>query len=285
MTKLIFIFPTLIFFINYSYANQALGKIEYDERGLPLINILIDNQPHKAMLDTGSSQGLHLYKKSLLKIIKNKNYNAKKEKPLKTSDLAGNIKVVPAWTLQNLKISEAIFSNVKIVGFKPWGLSIGGKLPDSEVVGLGLFDKHIIHMDFKNHFLKLLSGLPNNINSWAAFSLQKSSSGLIVKASTGEHNLSLILDTGASHSFIFSDTLPQKTKLYGCNRIDPQASKKDCDTAQLVLIDSNGKRETEFAIVIEPPAFEDFDGVLGMKFLQGHETILDLSTNTLYINR
>ena len=285
MTKLMFIFSTFIFFINYSYAHQALGKIEYDERGLPLINVLIDKQPHKTMLDTGSSQGLHLYEKSLSKIITNKNYNAKKEKPHKTSDLNGNIKVVQAWTLQNLKVSEVMFSNVQVVGFKPWGLSIGGKLPDSEVVGLGLFDKHIIHMDFKNHFLELLSGLPNNINSWTAFSLQKSSSGLIIKASTGEHNLSLILDTGASHSFIFSDTLPQKTELYGCNRIDPQASKEECDTAQLVLIDSNEKRKTEFAIVIDAPPFKDFDGVLGMKFLQGHETILDLSTNTLYINR
>jgi len=270
---------------NNAYANQALGSIDYDERGLPIVNVIIDSNPYKLMLDTGSSMGLHINEESLFALISNIKYQAKKEKPYKSSDINGDIKLTETWTLQNLTVSEATFNNVGVVILEPWGWSVGDKLPESEVMGLGLFDRHIVHMDFKNNVLDLLSQLPGNIHEWEAYSLKDTYSGLMIDALTGNNDLSFILDTGASYSFIFSESIPKKASVYGCNKIEPKALSTDCETTAVTLTDSYGNRKEEFAYIVDTPKPEEFDGLLGMNFLRGRETILDLNTSTLYLSK
>ncbi|EDR2261811.1 hypothetical protein GQC19_005442, partial [Salmonella enterica] len=39
--------------------------LRYDERGLPLTDVIIDGKMHTLMLDTGSSTGGHFYERGL----------------------------------------------------------------------------------------------------------------------------------------------------------------------------------------------------------------------------
>ncbi len=283
--KKMFCCSILMTLMNNSYANQALGNIEYDERGLPIVNVIINSNSHKLMLDTGSGMGLHIIEESLFALISDAKYQAKKEKPYKSSDIDGNIKLTETWTLQNLTVSEGIFNDVGVVKLEPWGWSVGDNLPESEVMGLGLFDKRIMLMDFKNNFLGLLSELPGNISEWEAYSLKDTSAGLVISALKGKNNLSFILDTGASYSFIFSESIPKNTSVYGCDKIEPKALPTDCDTTAVLLTNSDGNKKEEFAYIIDTPKHDEFDGLIGMSFLRGRETILDRHTSTLYIRR
>ncbi|CDM92157.1 hypothetical protein [Xenorhabdus bovienii] len=283
-------FSLLIFlFSGISMADLPTDfwRLRYDERGLPLIDIKIDNKYHTLMLDTGSGEGMHLYKHSIEKLVANPSLKATHESPRKLIDVSGGENNVSVWKINRLLISNIPFDNVEVVGFKPWGLTIGGEQPINEVLGRGMFHNRLVMMDFKNDRLQMLEHLPADINNWSSYPLEKTKSGLRITAYMGNTPLHLIVDTAASHSILFSNRLPVGTLFLGCRAIDPESSNSECRVTKINLIDEKGKFRDDLVIVPNglTPKELDFDGLLGMNFMRYHQVIIDMRKSVFYINR
>lgn len=286
MTR-IFIFLILISLNCMADTITDSWRLRYDERGLPLIDVKIADRYHTLMLDTGSGQGLHLYLYNLEAIIANPSIDAIKITSRRMIDITGLDNNIPVWKIDKLRISNTIFHNVEAAGFKPWGLTVGGKQPISEVLGLGIFQDQKILIDFKNDKLKTLENLPANIQNWSSFPIKKTDSGLRISVNANQKKLNLIIDTAASHSFLFSDRLPKNMKFSGCRSIEPEASNLDCTVAKITLKDNKDKITNSLAMVTNSvtPKELDFDGLLGMNFMRGHQIIIDTKKQILYLRK
>lgn len=273
--------------ISMAESPADFGRLRYDERGLPLIDVRIDNRLHTLMLDTGSGEGIHLYKHDLDNLVANPNLEATEQAPRRLMDVSGGENNVSAWKISRLFISNIPFDNVEMVSFKPWGLSLGGDVPVNEVMGLGLFRERRVLMDFKNDRLQLLAELPSDIKKWSSYPIEPTASGLRVTASAGDKPLHLIVDTAASHSLLFSDRLPPGLLFSGCRDIEPEASNLDCRVTKIAFTDREGTTRDDLAVVTlgATPQELDFDGLLGMKFMRGHQVIIDMPERLLYIGR
>lgn len=277
----------LFFYLLFAFSSVCFSAdswhLRYDDRGLPLVDLRIENRLHTLMLDTGAGESLYLYRNNISVLEKNKKLRMTRQEPLRLIDISGHKTYVNAWKVENLTISKTLFKEIKIIDFKPWGLSIGGEQPVTEVVGLGIIFNRIILMDFSNDRIDLLDGLPIDINNWSSYAVDINSSGIKIPVTSGNKKIKLILDTAASHSILFSDSLSEKKTYQGCSVIDPNASDSDCRVAMVILPDNtvvNG-------IVTDgiPSGQLDFDGLLGMNFLRGHKVIVDYPGKKIYISR
>ncbi|EEI4449515.1 hypothetical protein ACH8KY_001371 [Salmonella enterica subsp. enterica serovar Braenderup] len=124
-------------------------SLRYDERGLPLTDVIIDGKMHTLMLDTGSSTGLHFHERGLNELVSVSGLGTTRLEDRRFIDISGNEIRVPVWKLNHLIISGIRFNNIEIIPFKPWGLSIGNQKPVNEVMGLGLFHDRRFMVDFR----------------------------------------------------------------------------------------------------------------------------------------
>lgn len=102
-------------------------SLRYDERGLPLTDVIIDGKMHTLMLDTGSSTGLHFHERGLNELVSVSGLETTRLEDRRFIDISGNEIRLPVCNLNHLIISGIRFNNIEIVPFKPWGLSIGNK--------------------------------------------------------------------------------------------------------------------------------------------------------------
>lgn len=279
----------VLLFFGFSVSSLATDfwRLRYDERDLPLIDVRIIDRLYTLMLDTGSGEGMHLYKHNLEKLVANPSLKATQQAPRRLIDVSGGENEVSAWKINRLFISNIPFDDVETVSFKPWGLSMGGEQPVSEVLGLGLFHNRRVLMDFKNDRLQMLDHLPTDIGDWSSYPVEKTASGLRITASVSNMPLHLIVDTAASHSLLFSDRLPSGTLFSGCRVIEPEASNLDCRVTKIIFTDDKGNSRDDLAVVTNgaTPQELDFDGLLGMKFMRGRQVIIDMPERMLYISR
>ncbi|SMG12989.1 aspartyl protease family protein [Cedecea sp. NFIX57] len=278
----------MLFFSDVCIASAPADfwRLRYDERGLPLADVRINNRFHTLMLDTGSGEGLHLYKHNLYTLIANIGLKITQKAPRRMIDVSGGESTSPSWNIHELTISDVQFDDVEAVELKPWGFNLGGDVPTNEVMGLGVFHDRRVLIDFKNHRLQMLDSLPSEVNKWSSYPIKQTESGLRVTAFAGITPLHLIVDTGASHSLLFSDRLPANTLFSGCKTLEPEASNLDCRVAELSITDNEGKTSNNLAIVSSSPTPQeiDFDGLLGMNFMRERQVILDMIEGRLYIN-
>lgn len=262
--------------------------LRYDERGLPLTDVKIAGRMHTLMLDTGSSTGLHLYKRELVDLISAPVLDTIRLEDRRFIDVQGKESRVPVWNFNHLLISGMRFNNVEIVPFEPWGLSIGNKQPVNEVMGLGLFHNNRVLLDFKKNRLWPIY-IPSDMDKsyrWSSYPAEKTQSGLRITATVSGKKLNLLLDTATSHSMLFADRLPSNTLFSGCKKLEPEASNLDCRVTTFSLKDNKGNSRNNFAIVINgnTPKELDFDGILGMNVMRGHLVIIDIPGEMLCIS-
>ncbi|MCT8349815.1 hypothetical protein LGZ99_22075 [Photorhabdus temperata] len=289
MIKTIFV---ALFFSSFSYASEKLPilNIRYDDNGLPIVDVTISNRYHTLMLDTGSSKGLHLYSYEIEKLLSEPDLiSMEKQANIKLSDLSGRIFTVSRWMISELLISNISFNNIELVNLIPWGLSIGDtrKDPESEVIGLGAFKEQMVLLDFKDNKLQILTNQHYDMTSWHSYYFNLTQSGISLRAEINGIPLNIILDTAATHSIIFYNSVPNDTKFKSCKLIDKTASNLDYNTVSVDLNDSRRDKKNIISIVINQnmPKDIDFDGLLGMDFLRGHKIILDMPNEKLYLSR
>lgn len=256
--------------------------LRYDERGLPLTDVIIDGKMHTLMLDTGSSTGGHFYERGLNELVSVSGPGATRLEDRRFIDISGNETRVPVWNLNHLIISGIRFNNIEIVPFKPWGLSIGNKKPVNEVMGLGLFHDRRFMVDFRKNrlwptYIPSVSDIDKSYR-WSSYPVEKTQSGLLITAIVGGIKLKLLLDTATSHSMLFADHLPSDTLFSGCKTVEPEASDQDCRVTTFSLKDNQGTSRNESAIVISGnrPNGLDFDGILSMNVMRDHLVIIDI---------
>lgn len=274
------------FYILTCLANEDNNywQVRYDERGLPLVDVIFLNEKHTLMLDTGSGTGLHLKLTDLEKSKINAKNRIKSKEIRHFIDITGKERKVSSIKVDELEISNIYFHDFEVVDLKPWGLAIGGELPSSEVMGLEMFNNKIIIMDFKKNRIEFLNHLPNDIESWSLYPINKTKSGLVINVMVGSERLDFIIDTAASHSIIFENKLPNENKLLGCDFLSPELSHDDCQVIEF-YIKRKGNEVVKNPAIIVPSANNeqiDFDGLLGMNYLKNKVFIMDLSNNNLY---
>lgn len=271
--------------LSFSSEGSQLGVLSYNKIGIPIIDLEIENEKLSLMLDTGSSEGFHLKNDNIKKIFNNESLDVKNKVPYRYMDILGNENNVTSWTVDKLSISNVIFNNVKIVELQPWGLNIGEKIIQTEVVGLGIFYEKKIILDFKKNKLIILKDTPEYIKNWSSYPIEQTKSGLKIIAYAQSKPLNFIIDTAASHSIIFSSRLPNRNKHLGCNVISSEALSSDCNVQNILIRDDKGNIQNEYAIKINslPPKNIEFDGLLGMSFMKNKIILIDLATKVLYI--
>ncbi|MEW2739975.1 aspartyl protease family protein [Providencia sp. PROV130] len=271
--------------ISFPSEGSQLGVLSYNEIGIPIINLEIENKKLSLMLDTGSSEGLHLENSNIKKIFNNKSLDVKNKTPYRYMDILGNENNVTSWTVDKLSISNVTFNNVKIVELQPWGLNIGEKIIQTEVVGLGIFYEKKIILDFKKNKLIILKDTPEYTKNWSSYPIEQTESGLKITAYAQNKPLNFIIDTAASHSIVFSSRLSNKNKYLGCNVISSEALNSDCNVQNILIRDVKGNMQNEYAIAINslPSKNIEFDGLLGMSFMKNKIILIDLAKKVLYI--
>jgi hypothetical protein len=105
-----------------------------------------------------------------------------------------------------------------------------------------------------------------HIDNWSPYPVEKTEFGLRITAYIANTPLHLIIDTGASHSFLFSDRLPADTVFAGCRVIESKLSDSDCKVTKISVVDDKGKFREDLAMVTTAltPQGLDFDGLLGV---------------------
>lgn len=272
---------------NLSFPSEGsqLGELSYNEIGIPIINLEIENKKLSLMLDTGSSEAFHLENCNIEKILNNKSLDVKNKTPYRYMDILGNENNVTSWIVDNLSISNVIFNNVKIVELQSWGLNIGEKIIQTEVIGLGIFYEKKIILDFKKNKLIILKDTPEYTKNWSSYPIEQTESGLKIIVYAHNKPLKFIIDTAASHSIVFSSRLPNQNEYLGCNVISSEALSSDCNVQNILIRDVKGNIQNEYAITINslPPKNIEFDGLLGMSFMKNKIILIDLATKVLYI--
>ncbi|EMI5490238.1 hypothetical protein REJ26_001326 [Providencia stuartii] len=265
--------------------NEKYWKIRYDKRGIPLVDVMILNKKHTLMLDTGSSSGLHLELDGFNKLKNYESSNINDGGVRRFIDITGMEKKVSSINISQLEISNMYFHDFEVVNLKPWGLAIGDELPNSEVIGLGMFKNKIVMMDFENNRIEILHYLPRDIDAWSLYSVNKEKSGLVINAMIEKKLLRFIIDTAASHSIIFESKLPDKAKLLGCNVFSPDLLYTDCKVVEFYMKNRMSRVIKSPAMIVSSIENDeiDFDGLLGMTYLKNKVIIIDLPKNNLYI--
>lgn len=263
-------------------ANSEMIDIRYKNK-IPMIDAKIGNRWHSLIIDTGSSNGFHLYTSN---IINNPNIKAFEIESLKASDLAGKTYNIRQWQAQKLMMSETTFSSINIVELVPWGLKLKDddmSNPEDEVIGLGSFNGKIVSLNFINNKFEFDSSLPQVKARVVPFEL--SSSGIIVAVNVNDLILKFVVDTAATESVVFYDKLPAGVVYHGCDLIDKSAEKLDCNVVIAELIENSEIKEKIHSIAIGSNSVEGFgfDGVLGMNFLKKHNITINMNDRLLYI--
>ncbi len=237
------------------------------------------------MINTGRNEGFHLKEINLERLINKKNVKLKSKKTYTYMDILGKENNVFSWSIDELSISNTIFKNINIVNLQPWGLSIGGPPPESEVIGLGIFHDKKFMLDFKNNKVEILENIPDEVYNWPSYPIEKTNSGIKITVYINKKPLDFIIDTAASNSIVFSNRLPKNSPYLGCRMISLESLNSDCNVKRITLKDLSENIQHDYAIVANNSLSEkiDFDGLLGMSFMRNKIILIDLINSKIYI--
>lgn len=277
----IFVFLLILTSVN---SHGQIFNIRYDN-GIPVIDAIIDDRWHTLILDTGSNNGLHLFIDNILNMP-----DVKKQEvtPLIASDLSGKYFHLRQWVVSNLFLSSVKLNNINIVELQPWGAGITEPdelNPEGEVIGLGAFSGKIVSINFLDNKVIFEDTKKNNSRSVLNFIL--TSSGMLVKGMVNNKTLRFIIDTAATESVVFYESLPPGVSFESCDLIDKYAKRLDCNVISVnaLATTKNNLKFKAVAMNSTPSADPGFDGIIGLSFLMKHNITIDMLNKKMYITR
>ncbi|EJX4928203.1 hypothetical protein OD635_005248 [Salmonella enterica] len=237
------------------------------------------------ILDTGSNNGLHLFIDSILNMP-----DIKKQEviPLIASDLSGNYFHLRQWVVSNLFLSSVKLNNINIVELQPWGKGItdSNELnPEGEVIRLGSFLGKIVSINFLDKNVTFDDTKKPNGRYILNFRL--TSSGMLIKGMVKNKKLRFIVDTAATDSVVFYESLPPEVSFESCDQIDKFAKGLDCNVISVNALTTTKNNLNFKAVAMNSTPSEDpgFDGIIGLSFLMKHNITIDMLNNKIYITR
>ncbi|UGY10879.1 hypothetical protein [Phyllobacterium pellucidum] len=273
------------FAIVPSNAADLVLPITFDQRSTPMVSLEIEGVPHQLRLDTGSEEGLHL-RRDLLDRIEGVRFTGEMQR---SSDMAGNVQENARFVIAELSVYGHTFRDIRGVEFSPWGITVreDSQLPESSVLGLGFFKGQRILIDYLSKELTVFDAAsdfdPNRDTSWIEVPFRHSEEGLVLEAVIAGQPHDMVLDTGATISFVVADRIADTVAAVPCQSIYPSLQQEGCrliavntrfgDTAALVHA---------FLIENEPGNFTA-TGLLGGDFLQHHAVFVDFAGKRMFV--
>jgi hypothetical protein len=215
----------------------------------------------------------------------------------KSLDLSGKINETQKFLIKHLDINGLNYDNINAEELKPWGWSYSSTTeqapaPDDNlpVIGLPLFQNHIFTLDFAHKKIIIDDGQDSTqINQqWIAFPYNiHPKEGIIINLTDQKKTYSLVLDTGASMSFIKGKSLPAAIKPPAAKSEEATLrlnKKGNPQTVKIILTNPSIRKIPIRAAIMDgmPEQFES-DGLLGIDFLKQYNVKIDQKNQQLWI--
>lgn len=292
LSSLFFIFICIA--IKMAMAKEVVLPVTFTkDTHIAKVVLNINGKPSQFQLDTGSQTALHLPLNTLQQLpdtTKNQNTN-------KSLDLSGKINETQKFLIKHLDINGLNFVNINAEELKPWGWSYSSTTeqapaPDDNlpVIGLPLFQNHIFTLDFAHKKIIIDDGQDSTqINQqWIAFPYNiHPKEGIIINLTDQKKTYSLVLDTGASMSFIKGKSLPAAIKPPAAKSEEATLrlnKKGNPQTVKIILTNPSIRKIPIRAAIMDgmPEQFES-DGLLGVDFLKKYSMKIDQKNQQLWI--
>lgn len=292
LSSLFFIFICIA--IKMAMAKEVVLPVTFTkDTHIAKVVLNINGKPSQFQLDTGSQTALHLPLNTLQQLpdtTKNQNTN-------KSLDLSGKINKTQKFLIKHLDINGLNFDNINAEELKPWGWSYSNTTeqapaPDDNlpVIGLPLFQNHIFTLDFAHKKIIIDDGQDSTqINQqWIAFPYNiHPKEGIIINLTDQKKTYSLVLDTGASMSFIKGKSLPAAIKPPAAKSEEATLrlnKKGNPQTVKIILTNPSIRKIPIRAAIMDgmPEQFES-DGLLGVDFLKKYSVKIDQKNQQLWI--
>ncbi|MCO6506326.1 MAG: hypothetical protein J6578_03570 [Snodgrassella sp.] len=292
LSSLFFIFICIA--IKMAMAKEVVLPVTFTkDTHIAKVVLNINGKPSQFQLDTGSQTALHLPLNTLQQLpdtTKNQNTN-------KSLDLSGKINETQKFLIKHLDINGLNFDNINAEELKPWGWSYSSTTeqapaPDDNlpVIGLPLFQNHIFTLDFAHKKIIIDDGQDSTqINQqWIAFPYNiHPKEGIIINLTDQKKTYSLVLDTGASMSFIKGKSLPAAIKPPAAKSEEATLrlnKKGNPQTVKIILTNPSIRKIPIRAAIMDgmPEQFES-DGLLGVDFLKKYSVKIDQKNQQLWI--
>lgn len=268
--KSFFIFITLII----SQICLALGDPKYEiidmeiTNNLPFINLQVEDQKAKFLLDTGArNQVLVLDEAILAKLTTIKAFRAKE----KTRDITGKSYIAKRYILPKFNIGRISFLQQRIVEDTDWGLSTGKTtIPKDGVIGLELFLNKGIIIDYpQNKFTIIDRKMPigYDTDNWHELKFKVDREGVSIYTAIDNGDIKrFILDTGATLSIIKPKSIGNNIIKNNCYIDLDKDGKCSYIKPKDIKLNNSNIRSLDLYLYNFPPEFEA-DGILGYDFI------------------
>ncbi|MEX8626573.1 hypothetical protein AB8D53_26850 [Salmonella enterica] len=110
---------------------------------------------------------------------------------------------------------------------------------------------------------------------------------MLIKGIVKNKKLRFIVDTAATDSVVFYESLPPEVSFESCDQIDKFAKRLDCNVISVNALTTTKNNLNFKAVAMNSTPSEDpgFDGIIGLSFLMKHNITIDMLNNNIYITR
>lgn len=276
---IITIFPQICLATPPSPAYEILD-IEFINN-LPFVNIQVENEKAKVLLDTGARNQVLVLKEDILSKLSTIKLFPTKEK---SSDITGKEYIATKYILPNFNIGAVSFFQVRLTQDTNWGLSDDSaenilKTKDG-VIGLELFINKAIIIDYPHKKLTIIyEKYPEeyDIDNWHNLDFKVDRYGLNLYLSIDQNktkrfildsgsNISLIKQSSIGTSEVKNDCLITLMNDNSCNYVESRnLILKHLELANMKFFLYNFQRD------FEP------DGIIGYDFLEDKVLYIDFN--------
>lgn len=283
-------FFLILIMIVTSHTCFALGDPNYEiidmeiTHNLPFINLQVEEQKAKFMLDTGArNQVLVLDKDILAKLTTIKAFNTKE----KSIDITGKSYIAKRYILPKFNIGKINFLQLRLVENTNWGLSAGKPILKKEgVIGLELFINKGIIIDYPQNKLTIIDRkmpIEYDTDNWPQLKFKVDREGVSIYADidNGETKR-FILDTGATISIIKPKSIGDNIINHDCSLSLSKERKCRYITPKNIKLNNLDIKQLFFYLYDFSPEFEA-DGILGYDFLVDKVIYIDFNKRIIKI--
>lgn len=277
-----------IFSSNVISHERECDKIEvpivFDRQGAPTIELEINGHSSNALLDLGSSSGIHLSVENInwLSGIK---YTGDSNR---STNVAGEVSYSKEFIVSELKLQCLTFENILGYELKPWSVSIGDKPDNMEdprqvIIGMGFFKNKTIVIDYSNKKLTIKknresSAIRTMDRRFKPYQLSKE--GITISISSAIASYQMVLDTGATVSMFSTTRFNMKEPLDSCEyNLGPDVK---CQSFSSELTIAGHPFKSNILLYPINARFTK-DGLLGSDFFRKFVIELDFSTQSISV--
>ena len=238
---------------------------------LPFIQIQVEEQQAKVLLDTGARNQVLVLSKDILSKLTTTKLFPRKEK---SSDITGKEYIATKYILPKFNIGSISFLQTRVTQDTNWGLSGGGVknilATKDGVVGLELFINKAIILDYPNKKIAVIDGkYPEeyDIENWHDLDFKVDRYGLSIYLTIDNNKAKrFILDSGANVSLI-KESAAGITEIREDCLVPIMGDKCNYIETKNILLKNLELPNLSFFIYEFPIDFEP-DGIIGYNFLE-----------------